>query len=565
MPSIHFKGKTVVEVHHHTVPHHRLEFVPKLSVLPKGEKPSLDGNLIIEGDNLLALKALLPTHAGKVKCVYIDPPYNTGNEGWIYNDNLTQPQFKEWIGKTVGKEGEDATRHDKWCCMMYPRLMLLRELLREDGSIWISIDDNEITALRAIMDEVFGDENFVAQVVWRNSTGPKQSNTFSRSHEYILCYAKRLASWKRNLLPRTEEQEAEYTNPDNDPRGPWRSGGLDARNYYSRGRYAITCPGGRVIKGPPGGSYWRVPEETLWELDADGRIWWGEDGNNVPRIKRFLSEVQQGLIPQTFWDYDEVGHTQEAKQEVLRILGGTDAPVTPKPVALLDRIIWIATEPDDVVLDSFAGTGTTAHAALAARQSGNGVRKFVLVQQKYDTRDDIAEKRNICNTVTTERVRRVIEGYTFTKRGPKGKTTKAQEPGLGGSFTYVRVGDPLFTEYRDLGDRLPSFEDLAKYVFYTHTSREIDLAAVDAESGFIGRTEVAGGTAFYLLYTPNRKEDRELSTKTLDAILKREKRRKTRVLVVYCEKVWMHPEEIRRAERDSGVSIRPMLVPFNLR
>src|SRR5688572_14114517 len=175
MPVLSFKGKFAVENHHHTVPHHLLDLDKKLSALDKGQEPSLDGNLIIEGDNLLALKALLPTHSGKVKCVYIDPPYNTGNEGWIYNDNLTQPQFKEWIGRAVGKEAEDACRHDKWCCMMYPRLSLLWELLREDGSIWISIDDNEVSHLRSLMDEIFGENNLIACVAWRNSTGPKQS------------------------------------------------------------------------------------------------------------------------------------------------------------------------------------------------------------------------------------------------------------------------------------------------------------------------------------------------------------------------------------------------------
>lgn len=562
MPSIQFKGKSVIETYHHTVAHHRLEFDPKLSVLAKGQRPGLEGNLIIEGDNLLALKALLPTHAGKVKCVYIDPPYNTGNEGWIYNDNLTQPQFKEWIGQTVGKEGEDATRHDKWCCMMWPRLVLLRELLREDGSIWISIDDNEVHRLRAIMDEVFGEENFVATVIWRNSTGPKQSNFLSTSHDYIICYAKVLSSWKRNLLPRNPEQEADYTNPDNDPRGPWRSGGLDARNYYSRGRYPIKCPGGRVIEGPPGDSYWRYPEDTFWELDADGRIWWGEDGNNVPRVKRFLSEVQQGLIPQTVWDHDEVGHTQEAKQEVLRVLASTDAPVTPKPVALIERVVQIATDPGDLVLDSFAGTGTTAHAVFAENREASVGRRFVLVQQRHDTRDDITEKRNICETLTAERVRRVIEGYTYTKRGPKGKTTKVKAPGLGGSFTYARVGEPLFSEYRDFGKRLPSWEELARYVFYTETSRDIDQAKMDEASGFIGRMELHGGTAYYLLYTPNDKEDRELSTKTLATIHEKEKAKK---LVVYCEKIWMHPEEIREFRDKTGVTVRAMLVPFNLK
>lgn len=239
MPVLQFKGKTAVECYHHTVPHHTLEFDPKLSVLGKGEKPGLDGNLIIEGDNLLALKALLPTHAGRIKCIYIDPPYNTGNEGWVYNDNLTQPQFKEWIGQTVGKEGEDATRHDKWCCMMYPRLQLLKELLKGDGAIFISIDDNEVSSLRMIMDEIFGENNFIATIIWQKMYAPKSSaEFFSENHDYIVLYAKDRGEWERNLLPRTEKQDAAYSNSDNDPRGRWRPNNLAARNYYSKGVYS---------------------------------------------------------------------------------------------------------------------------------------------------------------------------------------------------------------------------------------------------------------------------------------------------------------------------------------
>lgn len=562
MPTLNFKGKAVIETYHHTVPHHRLEFDPKLSVLGKGQKPSLDGNLIIEGDNLLALKALLPTHAGKIKCVYIDPPYNTGNEGWVYNDNLTQPQFKEWIGKTVGKEGEDATRHDKWCCMMYPRLELLKELLRDDGSIWVSIGDDEIHHLRAVMDDVFGHENFVATIIWRNSTGPKQSNLLSVSHDYILCFAKDAPKFKRNLLPRTQEQEADYTNPDNDPRGPWRSGGLDARNYYSKGRYSITCPGGRLIAGPPGDSYWRVPEETLWELDADNRIWWGEDRNNVPRIKRFLSEVQEGLIPQTVWDYDEVGHTQEAKQEYLRVLSDREVFTTPKPVALIQRITQIATEPGDIMLDSFAGSGTTAQSILEMDSDVATRRRFVLVQMPFDTNEQRREKVNICRTITLDRVRRVINGYSYDRRLAKGATKRQSVSGTGGSFSYATVGDPLFGEYRDLGEKLPKYDELAKYIFYTETSRECDLKKVDEKSGFIGSTEAGGGTSYYLFYTPNNKEDRELSTETLKVLLKRDK---NRIWVIYCEKIWLHNEQLRKFEKDNGKRVRPMLVPFNLK
>lgn len=562
MPTLNFKGKAVIETYHHTVPHHRLEFDDRLSLLPKGEKPSLDGNVIIEGDNLLALKALLPTHAGKIKCVYIDPPYNTGNEGWVYNDNLTQPQFKEWIGKTVGKEGEDATRHDKWCCMMYPRLSLLKTLLCEEGSIWISIDDNEVQALRQIMDEVFGYENFIATVIWEKVYSPKSSaKHLSENHDYVVAYSKDKAKWKRHLLPRTEEANARYENPDNDPRGPWKPSDLSARNYYSKGTYRIECPSGRVIEKPPEGRYYSVSEDDFWDLDEDKRIWWGEDGDSAPSVKRFLSEVKD-LVPETIWTYQEVGHTQDAKKEVLRIMTSTDAPVTPKPVDLLRRICWIASEPGDVVLDSFAGTGTTGHAVLEMNAEGKGERKFILVQQPTESQEDKTEKRNICKNLTAERVRRVIKGYDYVKRGPKGKRTNEHQNGLGGSFTYAAVGDPLFGEYRDLGEKLPKFEELAKYIFYTETSREIDLKKVDEKGGFIGSTEAAGGTSYYLFYTPNKKEDRELSTETLKALLKKDK---SRTWVIYCEKIWLHMDQLRKFEKENGKRVRPMLVPFGLK
>ena len=440
MPVLQFKGKTAVESHHYTVPHHTLEIDTKLSVLPKGQKPGLDGNLIIEGDNLLALKALLPTHAGRVKCIYIDPPYNTGNEGWVYNDNLTQPQFKEWIGHVVGKEGEDACRHDKWCCMMYPRLALLKELLREDGAIFVSIDDNEVQTLRALMDEVFGGDNFVATVIWEKVYSPKSTaKYFSENHDYIVIYAKRKDEWKRRFLPRTEEANDRYTNRDNDARKDWKPGDLSARNYYSKGTYSIDCPGGRHIDGPPPGTYWRVDEETFWDMDEDNRIWWGEDGNGTPAIKRFLSEVRD-LVPETIWTYREVGHTQQAKKEVLRILGGMESPVTPKPVDLLRRICWIASEPGDIILDAFAGTGTTAHAVLSMNAEGEGERKFVLIQAPFDTKDNESEAFNICQRMTATRVKNAIQGFDYVRRGAKGKRTNMKEAGLGGSFQGGSVG-----------------------------------------------------------------------------------------------------------------------------
>jgi len=565
MPVLQFKGKTAVENYHHTVPHHRLEFDAKLSLLEEGQSPSLDGNLIIEGDNLVALKALLPTHAGRIKCIYIDPPYNTGNEGWVYNDNLTQPQFKEWIGKAVGKEGEDACRHDKWCCMMYPRLMLLRELLSENGSIWISIDDSEVHALRNILDEIFGTENFVATIIWEKVYSPKSSAKFlSENHDYIICYAKDKSRWARRLLPRTDEANARYSNPDNDHRDVWKPSDLSARNYYSKGSYSIECPGGRIIDAPPAGRFYTVSEEDFWELDADGRIWWGDDGNSAPSIKRFLSEVKD-LVPETIWTYQEVGHTQQAKKEVLAIIGTPDEPVTPKPVDLIRRILWIASEPGDIVLDSFAGTGTTGHAALAAATEDDGARSFILVQMPHDGKEIKDEQRNICETLTAERVRRAALGYRYTRRGVRGKQTKIDVPGLGGSFTYARVGDPLFGQYKTFGDSLPAFEDLASYVFYTETSREFPgntkrkNPAWDKRSGRIGEHV---GRSYYLLYTPNDREDRGLDRPFLDKVAVADPNSE---LVVYCERLAVHADELRRFRREHGKSIRPMLVPFGLK
>jgi hypothetical protein len=323
------------------------------------------------------------------------------------------------------------------------------------------------------------------------------------------------------------------------------------------------CPGGRVIDGPPGGSYWRMPEETLWELDSDKRIWWGEDGNNVPRIKRFLSEVQEGLIPQTVWDYNEVGHTQEAKQEYLRVLSDREVFTTPKPVELLKRIIQISMAPDDILLDSFAGSGTTGHAVLEMNKQDGGKRRFILVQMPHDTKEHEKEQINICQTVTAERLRRVISGYSYKRRLAKGKTKKQKVEGLGGSFTYVHVGEPLFGEYKDLGEKMPAWEDLARYVFYTETSRECDPKQFNLKTGFIGSTAAGGGTSYYLLYTPNKNEEgREMSLVTLKNLAKIDTNKSW---VIYCEKIWLHLDQMHKFESDHNKKIRPMVVPFNLK
>lgn len=404
MPTLNWIGKEAVVNHHQQVPFRLLKDVPELSCDDPGS-----GNLIVQGDNLVALKALLPYYAGQVKCIYIDPPYNTGNEGWVYNDNVNSPLIREWLGKVVGKEGETLDRHDRWLCMMYPRLALLRQFLREDGSIFISIDDNEVQTLRYITDEIFGSTNFITTVIWQKVYSPKNSaRHFSEDHDYIVVYARNAEVWRPNLVPCGEDQDSVYKNRDNDSRGRWKTSDLSARNYYSLGTYEIICPSRRVIPNPPTGMYWRVSKEKFDELNRDNRIWWGKDGNAIPQIKRFLSEVKQGIVPQTMWFYDEVGHTQDAKKELLQVIDFADSEsvfITPKPTRLLDRILHIATNPGDLVLDSFAGSGSTGHAVLSLNKQDGGNRRFILVEMEP----------KIAREVTAERVRRVAEGYTNAK------------------------------------------------------------------------------------------------------------------------------------------------------
>jgi adenine-specific DNA-methyltransferase len=531
MPELHFKGKEFVYNHHLTVPYRPLEPKAKKSI----GKPSLNGNLIIQGDNLHALKALMPLYAGRVDCVFIDPPYNTGNENWHYNDNVNSPMMREWISSNpINKE--DMLRHDKWLALMYPRIKLLHELLSDTGSFWMTLDDNEIHRARSILDEIFGEENFVATVIWHKNYSPKPSaQFFSEDHDYLLIYAKDKAVWRPNLLERTEDMDARYDNPDKDKRGAWKPGDLSARNYYSEGTYPITCPSGRVIEGPPSGRYWVVNETKFHEWDKDKRIWWGEDGNNIPSIKRFLTDVKQGRVPQTLWEYDDVGHTQDAKKEVLAILNfenSDDVFITPKPTALLARVLELATQPTSIVLDSFAGSGTTAHAVLSANQKDDGDRKFILVEC-----EEYADK------LTAERVRRVIKGYEFTGNQEKinftslknadellhkidgienlekhrfdtirktvkdgvlivsgERAVKERTEGLGGSFTYCTLGEPLDLDKLLTGEQLPTYEALGAWAFHTATGEAFNPVAMDKANWFLGES---AGYFVWLVYAPD--------------------------------------------------------------
>jgi site-specific DNA-methyltransferase (adenine-specific)/adenine-specific DNA-methyltransferase len=479
MPTLNWIGKEAVVKHHKEVPFRLLEPVPDLSC---GDVQS--GNLIVQGDNLHALKALLPRYAGQVKCIYIDPPYNTGNEGWVYNDNVNSPEIRKWLGAVVGKEGETLDRHDRWLSMMYPRLVLLKQFLRDDGAIFISIDDNEVATLRLLMDEIFGAKNFVATVLWQKIFSPKNSaRHLSEDHDYVVIYAYNGNVWKPNLLPRGDDATARYKNPDNDERGPWTSGDLQARNYYSEGTYPVTCPSGRVISGPGKGMYWRVSKANFDRLDQERRIWWGESGNNMPRLKRYLTDVKDGVVPQTMWFYKDVGHTQEAKKELLELVDfdtSDDVFITPKPTRLIQRILQIATDRDSIVLDSFAGSGTTGHAVLKQNTEDGGTRRFIQVEMDP----------GISKTITAGRMKRVIAGYNTAKG--------ISVEGLGGGFQFCRLSsEPLFDAEGQIR-RDVTFAQLAEFVWFAETGTGLaPEAGGKADSPLLGVYE---GRAIYLLY-----------------------------------------------------------------
>lgn len=425
-------------------PYRLLEPVAKLHY---GEEDA--GNLLIEGDNLEALKALQPYYGGAVKCVFIDPPYNTRSAFEHYDDNL---------------------EHTQWLSMMYPRLELLRDLLAQDGSIWITIDDNEAHYLKVVCDEVFGRENFIGNVVWQKRFSPNSTAVhLSDSHDHVLVFAKNAKSWKRNLLARTAKSDSNYKNMDDDPRGVWTSSDLSARNFYSLGTYPITTPAGTRVPGPPAGRYWSVSEETFKKLDADNRIWWGKSGDGRPRLKRFLSEVRAGIVPQTVWLHEEVGNTQEAKKEVVAF-NSDDVFTTPKPERLIQRILEIATNPGDLVLDSFLGSGTTA---AVAHKMG---RQWIGVEMGEHAR-----------THCQPRLVQVVDGE-------QGGISKDVEWKGGGGFQFMKLGPPIFDESGQVREGI-KFEHLAAHVWFAETRTPRSSRA--EKKVFLGKHR---GTGYFLLY-----------------------------------------------------------------
>ena len=477
MPTLDFKGKQHIYAHHLTVPYRPIEADASRSCNPS----DADDNLIIHGDNLHALKALLPRYANRVKCIYIDPPYNTGNEDWCYNDNVNSSLMQEWLTENSPVDNEDLERHDKWLCMMWPRLHLLRELLAEDGIIFVSIDDNEQHHLRMMMDEIFGERNFFAVLTRRAMhTVRNSSKDFNLNADYTLVYAKE-KSWfgehKSRYIRHLVDKSASYPYDDNDGRGKYKLDPLSARNYYEP--YTFTFENG-VEWHPPSGSYPRYSEETLRWMERDGRI---DFSRSEPRAKRYLAEVQEGQPPDTVLSPEFVGFNADGTKEVRKIFGQGGVFAQPKPVKFVKFLLELLRSKDAIVLDSFAGSGTTAHAVLALNKEDGGNRKFILI-----------ESENYADCVTAERVRRVIKGVTDA-------SDDSLREGLGGSFTYGTLGKPFEIEGMLTGEALPSYESLAAYLLYTASGVSVGVNALGQKNDE-GLFHSDNGIDYYLLYEP---------------------------------------------------------------
>ena len=406
-----------------------LEEVPGKAISNDDGKPT---HILIEGDNFHALTCLNYTHKGTIDVIYIDPPYNTGSDGFVYKDKRVLDKFRD--GTTVPTD--HPLRHSYWLSFMHKRLELAKNLLSERGVIFISIDDNEQANLKLLCDQVFGEENFVTNLIWQKKFSPQNdSKWFSDNHDFIICIARKKENWHPNLLDRNDNTNSRYSNPDNDPRGPWASTDLAVKTYSKDYDYPITTPSGKIVS-PSNGRCWMTSKERMQELIADNRIWFGKTGNNMPRYKTFLSEVQQGIVPLSIWMYNEVGHNQSAKQELKQIFFDRHLPFeTPKPVSLLQRIIQISSQKSSIILDFFAGSGTTMHATMQLNEEDGGHRQCILVQQN---------ENNICEAVTYERNKRVMQGYT----NAKGEAVA----GLGNSMKYYRtafVGEHKITDITD--------------------------------------------------------------------------------------------------------------------
>ena len=528
MPTLEWIGKSKVINHHQEVPFRVLERQYSYDEQGQHEEDNGSENMIIRGDNLEALKALLPRYEGRVKCIYIDPPYNTGNEGWVYNDNVNDPKIKKWLGEVVGKEGEDLTRHDKWLCMMYPRLKLLQKLLAEGGVIFISIDDTEYANLKLICDEIFGSNCFVTNISWQRTYSTRNdSKGIVNEVEHLLVYSKQPA-WNPNKLPRTAEMDERYNNPDNDVR-PWKSSDAFAPDSVGHQGmvYGVQHPITGKIMYPPNGRHWSFGQEQVLEImqgwapyelrdinDAEVRAelcgiakesvrqdvkaimlsvpfeeaakqaeqvyqrgqWpifcFSNNGKGGVRRKTYLSEVG-GRLPTNFWPFSETGHTDEAKKEMLAVFDGKATFDTPKPRRLLEFVLKVAGSEDALVLDSFAGSGTTAHAVLNMNKADGGHRKFILI-----------EMMDYADSITAERVKRVIHGY--------GEGKNAVE-GTGGNFSFYDLGEPLLVG--DCLNEAVAPEIIREYIWFMET--KTSYAPPDGDNPYYLGEHNSTGYYFY--------------------------------------------------------------------
>lgn len=474
MPFLDWIGKNKVINHHNDVPFRVLE--RQYSYDESGQHTEDNGskNMIIQGDNLEALKSLLPRYENKIKCIYIDPPYNTGNENWIYNDNVNDPKIQKWLGKVVGPESKDLTRHDKWLCMMYPRLKLLQKLLSDDGVIFISIDDNEQANLKLVCDEIFGNRNFIADFIWNSRKSVSNDAVVSLSHNYILCYSKNTEIFYENKSKFKFSDVGEgFENPDNDPRGAWKADPFDSPGIRPNLTYVITNPNTGAEYLPPSGRCWRTGEKEYLEFLKDNRIVFGKTGNSKPQLKRFLNEAKsKGLTPKSLWD--GCGTTTDGTKEIINIFG-TKIFDTPKPTNLIKNILELSTDENSIILDSFAGSGTTAHAVLNMNKADGGNRRFILI-----------EMLDYADSITAERVKRVINGYGDGKK---------KVDGTGGNFSFYKLGEPIIEDDK-INENLP-IDIIREYIWFTETRTEYNKLS-DSDNGyFLGEFQ---GTDYYLYY-----------------------------------------------------------------
>lgn len=570
MPTLDWIGKDKVINHHMDVPYRVLNRVYSYDLNGRHSEDNGSENKIIHGDNLEALKSLLPEYAGRIKCIYIDPPYNTGNENWIYNDNVNDPKIKKWLGEVVGKEGEDLSRHDKWLCMMYPRLRLLHKLLAKDGAIFISIDDNELYSLKMVCDEIFGRNCFVADISWQRTYSTRNDSKGIVSEvEHILVYSGQ-PGWNPKKLPRTEEMDSKYKNPDHDI-AMWRSD-----NAYAPGAathqgmvYAIQHPFTGELLYPSNGRCWTFGQDTMLEImcgwceyelkeidDAERRaaicgvakaevrqgvqaivlseslevssakakmiydkgpwprFFFSKGGKGGIARKTYLESVG-GKPPTNYWSYENVGHTDEAAKTLRAIFNGRAAFETPKPYRLVERILQIAADENSIILDSFAGSGTTAHAVLNMNKADGGNRRFILI-----------EMEDYADSITSERVKRVIHGY--------GEGKSAVE-GTGGNFCFYELGERLILENGALNPDM-DIQNIRNYIWYTETKKSLPDIELDDNKYFLA---VDGDVAYYFCYEKD-------TVTALDRTFLRTVRTKAENYIIYADQCAISDKELQK-------------------